>query len=282
MSLVSIVKRAVPGPIKSALRSAQDRIRKRRLFGRLAPLIPPEELMHDGPPTYLAFKENGEEFFRLYKDLCDLKPHERMLDIGCGIGRKTFLLTGHLSPQGTYEGMDIVKSGIDWCSTRISARHPNFQFRLIDVFHQLYNPGGTKRASDYRFPFPDRSFDFITLGSVFTHTLPADTENYLKEIARVIKPEGRCLISWFLLNSKSARLIEANKSTLNLVHILEQVCRTNTPGRPEVAIGYDEAYVLRLYEKHGLTPALHYGSWCGRNSFLSYQDLVLTSPRSGP
>lgn len=80
--------------------------------------------MHDGPPTYLAFKENGEKFFRLYKDLCDLKPPERILDIGCGIGRKTFLLTEHLSPQGTYVGMDIVKSGIDWCSTRI---HPGAQ-----------------------------------------------------------------------------------------------------------------------------------------------------------
>ncbi len=288
--LASAIKRVMPLPVKSALRSARDRFRlrsardhfrKRQLFGRLAPLVPPIELMHDGPQTYLEFKQNGEEFLRLYIDLCGLKPHERVLDVGCGIGRKTVFLTGYLSTPGAYEGIDIVKTGIDWCSRKISREYPNFRFQLIDVYNRLYNPEGKQRASDYRFPFPDRSFDFVTLGSVFTHMLPRDTENYLAEISRVLKRKGRCLISWFLLNPESDGLIRSNKSTLNLTYQVEDVCRTTNLANPESAIGYDEAYVLGLYERCGfkIRDRVYYGSWCGRAGFLSYQDLILAFPR---
>lgn len=288
--LASAIKRVMPLPVKSALRSARDRFRlrsarehfrKRRLFGRLASLVPPIELMHDGPPTYLDFKQNAEEFLRLYVDLCGLTPHERMLDVGCGIGRKTLFLTGYLSTPGAYEGIDIVKAGVDWCSRKISRRYPNFRFQLIDVYNKYYNPAGKQRASDYRFPFRDGSFDFVTLGSVFTHMLPKDTENYLAEVRRVLKSEGRCLISWFLLNPESDGLIRSSKSTLNLTFPVEGVCRTMNLANPESAIGFDEAYVLGLYERCGLKirDRVYYGSWCGRTEFLSYQDLILALPR---
>lgn len=279
-SFMGSIKRIVPLPAKSAFRWARDRIRKRLLFGRLAPLIPPEKLMHDGPRTYLDFKQNAAEFFRLYIDLCGLKPHERMLDVGCGIGRKTVFLTTYLSSQGAYEGFDIVKSGIDWCSRKISKKYPNFRFQHIDVFNKHYNPQGKQQASDYRFPFPDGSFDFVTLASVFTHMLPKDMKNYLAEVRRVLKREGRCIISWFILNSESVGLINTNKSTLNLIHNVEGVCRTINPKDPESAIGYEETYLVGLYEKCGLSLKLriHYGSWCGRGRFLSYQDIILASP----
>jgi hypothetical protein len=40
-----------------------------------------------------AFKKNGEEFLEIYQKLCGLKPDERVLDVGSGIGRKTLPLT---------------------------------------------------------------------------------------------------------------------------------------------------------------------------------------------
>jgi len=286
--LASAVKRVMPLPTRSAfrstrdyfrLRSARDYFHKRRLFGRVASLVPPIELMHDGPQTYLDFKQNAEEFLRLYIDLCGLQPHERVLDVGCGIGRKTVLLTTYLNAQGSYEGIDIVRSGVDWCSRKISRKYPNFRFRLIDVYNKHYHPAGRQRASDYRFPFPDASFDFVTLGSVFTHMLRRDTENYLAEVKRVLKGEGRCLISWFLLNPESVGLIHSNRSTLNMTHQIDGACWTISPADPESAIGFDEAYVLDLYERCGLkiTDRVYYGSWCGRAKFLSYQDLILAS-----
>jgi SAM-dependent methyltransferase len=274
---MSAIRLTVPRPLRRALRVARERLRRRLMFGGLAPLVPPEELMHDGPPTYADFRANAEEFFRLYTGLGGLRPHERMLDVGCGIGRKTVRLTRYLNRRGSYEGIDIVKSGIDWCSRTISRRHPNFRFRHIDVFNRHYNPDGRQQAAGFKFPFADGSFDFVTLGSVFTHMLPKDTENYLGEVARVLRRGGRCLISWFLLDPDTDRLIRAGRSTLDFRHEVAGVCKCVNPADPEAAIGFDKAYVLDLYRRCGLTvrEPVNSGSWSGRERCLSYQDLVL-------
>jgi len=94
----------------------------------------------------------------------------------------------------------------------------------------------------------------------------------------VLKREGKCLITFFLLNEESFQLIRSGKSDLNFGYDFGKY-RTVDPNIPEAAIGYDEAFVLSLYGKYGLTikPPLHYGSWCGRSTFLSYQDIVVAS-----
>src|SRR5207253_6977031 len=109
---------------------ASEQAIREKLFGGFAPMIPREALMHDGPPTYAAYQAGAEEFFKIYVDLCGLKPHERILDVGFGIGRKTYLLTDYLSGEGAYDGIDIVPEGIDFCTRAISSRFPNFRFHL--------------------------------------------------------------------------------------------------------------------------------------------------------
>jgi ubiquinone/menaquinone biosynthesis C-methylase UbiE len=272
----------VPLPIRSGLRKALGSVRHqyhaRTVFGRHASMIPPLELMHDGPVGYTEFKDNAHEFFNYYVGLCGLKQNESVLDIGSGIGRKTFLLTDYLSAEGRYEGLDIVKTGVDWCTDRITRKYPNFKFQLIDIYNETYNPQGKHKASEYKLPFDDGTFDLVLLGSVFTHMLPEDTENYLSEIARVMKDGGRSLISFFLLNDRSIKLIEAGKSSINLA-VKIGPCRVADANAPELAIGYEEDWVIALYRKYNLEikqPVQH-GSWCGREKFLSYQDLVLAS-----
>src|SRR5512135_3633735 len=118
--LTKTLSRILPPPIKQPIRKFRDDLQEqwkvRRMFGRLAPMVPPEALMHDGPPTYEDFKQNAEEYLRIYRDVAGLRPDERILDVGCGIGRKTIKLTKYLNKDGIYEGMDIVRSGIEWCS----------------------------------------------------------------------------------------------------------------------------------------------------------------------
>jgi SAM-dependent methyltransferase len=232
--------------------------------------------MFDGVAKYAAFKENGEEFLRYYIEICNLRPDEKILDVGSGIGRKTVPLTRYMNNYGRYEGMDIVKAGVEWCRERITAKYPNFAFQQINVYNTYYNPNGSESASQYRFPFDNQSFDFVVLGSVFTHLLPEDMENYLSEIARVLKKGGRCLITFFLLNRESTGAIEAGKSTLDLRHGVG-VYRVADPDIPERTIGYDEQFVLDLYQTYGLEikAPIRYGSWCGRSSFLSYQDIIV-------
>jgi len=247
------------------------------LAGRRDPLIPPRRLMFDGPRDVEIFRKNGEEFLRYYVDLCHLKPHETILDVGCGIGRKTVPLTRYLDENGRYDGLDINEKGIDWCQRRISTRYPNFTFQRADVYNKRYNPRGKHSASDYRFPYADESFDFVVLGSVFTHMLPAGMENYLSEIVRVLKTGGgRCLISFFLLNQESQSLIQSHESAVDFPHDMG-IYRVLDPEVPEFAVCYDEDYVLSLYDKYGLriSKPVRYGSWCGRPEFLSYQDIVI-------
>jgi SAM-dependent methyltransferase len=261
--------------LTAALRKVQDRYWLAR-FGRQARFVPPVELMHDGPQSYKDFKQNGVEFFRHYIELCDLRPDEHMLDVGSGIGRKTLPLVDYLSERGSYDGLELVKSGVDWCTTKYTSRHPNFRFHLIDVYNELYNPQGKYRATEYRFPFDANQFDFVVLNSVFTHMIATEVEHYLGEVARVLRTGGRCLISFFLLNEESLRLIDEGRSTIELRHPLGPA-RTVSQEKPEIAIGFDEAYIADLYRQFALEirRPIYYGSWSGRTKFLSYQDQIV-------
>jgi hypothetical protein len=45
---------------------------------------------------------------------------------------------------------------------------------------------------------------------------------------------------------------------------------------PEAAIAYDEKYVRDLFRKYGeIIGPVHYGSWCGREEYLDFQDIVV-------
>jgi len=63
--------------------------------------------------------------------------------------------------------------------------------------------------------------------------LPPDMENYLREITRVLKPGGRCLITNFLLNAASLKLIEEHASTIDFKGELDE-CREGNMEVPEV------------------------------------------------
>ncbi|MBW4576928.1 MAG: class I SAM-dependent methyltransferase [Aphanothece sp. CMT-3BRIN-NPC111] len=243
-------------------------------LGRQDPLIPPKHKCFVGDGD---FKAIGEIFFQIFLELGALKPGEKVLDVGCGIGRMARPLTNYLKDGGSYEGIDIVADGIKWCQKKITPTYPNCKFQLIDVYNKEYNPTGKYKASEYKFPYDNNSFDFIFLTSVFTHMLPQDMENYFSEIARTLKQDGRCLITFFLLNNESLDLINKNLSPLLQFQYEMDGCRTADKDIPERAIAFDEKYVRSIYGKYGvnIVEPIRYGSWCGRENFLSYQDIIL-------
>lgn len=213
--------------------------------------------------------------------LAELRPNERVLDIGCGCGQMALHLEKYLTEEGTYVGVDIHGPSIRWCRKKITSRSSNFQFAHIDVRNQAYNPDGINHAETYQFSFKERSFDLILLKSVFTHMRPAEVSNYLREVARLLKSNGRCLATFFLLNEEQARLASEGANDLEFTYG-EGVWRYRLEQSPESAVAYDESYVMELLNQHGLAlkAPIYYGQWAGRKDGLSYQDILLLEKKS--
>lgn len=237
----------------------------------------------DLPPLHLrryvgplrSFESSGAEFMGYLREIAGLQRDERVLDVGCGCGQMALHLKNYLDENGSYVGVDIHRPSINWGRKKIASRYKNFHFEHIDVRNLAYNPNGSQPAEAYRFPFADRSFDLVLLKSVFTHMRPPDVSNYLSEVSRLLKDDGRCLATFFLLNKAQAAL--ENDLAFNYG---EGEWRYVHEHSPESAIAYEETFVMHLIEKCGLAVEKKiYGSWTGSEDGLSYQDILLLRHR---
>lgn len=229
------------------------------------------------------FSGIGHEQLGYLVALGGLRPDDAVLDVGCGIGRVAIPLTQYLSEEATYEGFDVVPSWIRWCAANITARHPRFRFLAVDVHNEKYNPHGALDASDFRFPYAGSSFTFAFASSVFTHMPITAVDNYLGEVSRVLRPGGRLLSTFFVLNEDSRAAMATARSPMSFEHERDGYWLVD-PALPELAIAYEEERVRELHRRHGLEVAepLHYGSWSGGADGGNYQDVIVaTRPASG-
>lgn len=219
----------------------------------------------------------GKEFFTYLRDLTNLKPDESILDVGCGKGRIALPLLRYLSKDGQYDGFDINKEEINWCSSYITRKFGNFHFNYVDIYNQLYNPAGKYLANTFKFPYPSNSFDKVLLASIFTHLTIADMKHYFEEIARVLKPSGKCLITYFLLNAESVALIKKQMS-FHEFEANDSISMILKGKLLEDGVAYDEKIIKNLYsDNHLRIEKIYYGYWCGRKDFLSFQDMIIAN-----
>ncbi len=212
----------------------------------------------------------GDDFFKTLKRH-DLKPTDAVMDVGCGQGRMARPLIDYLD-NGHYVGLDISASGIEWCQKHY-ADLPHFKFIHMDVYNSRYNPDGRQKAMDYVFPFENQSQDMIFLTSVFTHMLAQDVEAYLHEFHRILKPGGKVLISWYLLDEVTHNITHAE---LDFKYKFDDVSRTTVRSTPEAAIAFDRSYVTQLYKTAGFTVTeIEPGSWARPDSGFMLQDLII-------
>ncbi len=230
------------------------------------------------PPRRIAdyvgdsdFRATGDEFLGHFRALAGLRPEDRVLDVGCGIGRMARVLVPILRPPGSYDGFDVVLPGIAWCRAHYRDTPAPFRFQHADLRNTLYNPTGREPALDYRFPYDEESFDLVLATSVFTHLLAPSADHYLAQSARVLTPGGRLFCTWFLLSGDHR---QAPPSPFRF-HDATLPAAIADPLTPDAAVAYDEGWVRERLSVHGLAlRALHHGSWSGRSG-ASRQDIVI-------
>jgi len=124
----SILKSFIPLPLRVRLKWAGAALQD-IISGPLPARVPPRRQTFIGGG---GFMEVGDDFLGQLKDY-GLKADMDVLDVGCGQGRMARPLVDYLS-GGTYNGFDIVKSGIDWCQDHYSDVS-NFTFHHANIIN---------------------------------------------------------------------------------------------------------------------------------------------------
>jgi len=101
-----------------------------------------------------------------------------IIDVGCGSGR----LATKLAPNGftgSYLGTDVVPELLNFAQERSPT---TFRFEQVE---------------ELRIPADDCSADVVTVFSVFTHLRHEESYIYLREMYRVLRPQGCVILSFY-------------------------------------------------------------------------------------
>lgn len=232
------------------------------------------------PPAHLLegvgwgdFWQNGFAVTELIRKYAWLRPDDRILDVGCGLGRVAWPLSRELE-SGTYDGLDAVRVYLAWCHDGLGLDPARFRFHHLDVYSSFYNPHGTIRPEDVRFPWPDRSFSLVLASSLFTHLSAAATANYLREISRVLAPRGRLFASFFILDEQSRRVIETGPTAPPFTTPFGQGMLSD-PADPDFAIAFDVDWLHGQFRAAGYEIAVYAQGVWRRSGGATHQDLVV-------
>jgi SAM-dependent methyltransferase len=138
--------------------------------------------------------------------------YECVFDFGCGCGRVARQLMLQTTRPRRYLGIDIHRGMIAWCRENLTPLAPEFEFRHHDVFSPGLNPTGTARLA--RLPAEDGEFTLVQAWSVFTHLTQEQTEHYLREAARILRPDGFLHSTWFLFEKRYFPMMQDFQNTL--------------------------------------------------------------------
>ena len=218
-----------------------------------------------GPET---FDWMGRRHVELYDKFCGIREGMTVIDIGCGIGRDSFHLFDTLGDKGAYIGIDVTRDSIVWCQGAITPKYPNFQFYHVDAENELYNPYGRYTSLEFKLPVPEGSVDRIFLSSVFTHLFEEEVLHYMREFARVLKPDGQVYATFFLHSPEALEAAKSQGTTAWKARFdipLSPGVYANDPAFPRGAVAITNATMRRLIDEAGLRLIRPYlkGSWSG-------------------
>ena len=126
-----------------------------------------------GYEEYVLFQERLAQSASARSFIPQLKPGQRLLDVGCGAGFLSLRLAEAVTP-GELHGVDIEPSQVDTARALAAERGcSNAAFQVADALD---------------LPFAGGSFDVVHMGGLLLHI--SDTATALAEAKRVLKPGG--------------------------------------------------------------------------------------------
>lgn len=221
------------------------------------------------------FLEIGFKVRENLKAFCELNSQSRVFDIGCGLGRIAIPLTSEIK-EGEYHGFDIVKKGINYCREQISSKFPNFHFHHQPLYNDLYTSGG-KKATETSFPVEDSTMDIAVANSLFTHLVLEETERYIQESSRILKPGGKFYATFFVRNAKREALMK-NLEDFSFPHRYENYSLMSEKVK-SANVAFDQTFLEGLFAEYGFAiRERRFGQWAGRGEeAIDFQDVyVLT------
>lgn len=233
-------------------------------------LMPPKGMIYTGGGN---FKQQGEQWIRMFKQYGKLNEQTTVLDIGSGIGRIAIAMTPFL--KANYEGFDAVEQGVNWCAQNISKQYPNFSFTYVNLFNDLYKSNGVNAAT-FKFPYKANYFNFACAILVFTHLQPNELTNYLSQTYNVLATNGYFIATFFILDNESKKLMQ-NDSTFNFKHLFGHYALMDKEVKA-ANVAFDETYLLDQINKAGFTIETQIkGYWCGREKTNNndFQDILV-------
>jgi SAM-dependent methyltransferase len=167
-------------------------------------------------------------------------PPESMLDLGCNAGERTVWIAKQTGAREIH-GIDIAEDRAQIATSR----------------------GVRVKTGDLgsRFPYYDASFDLVVSNQVIEHL--ADTDNFVREAYRVLKPGGRAVISTENLASwHNVASLLLGWQPFSLANVSEGAMAVGNPlgihrGEPGERRGHLRVFAYRglweLFVVHGFT-----------------------------
>ena len=137
------------------------------------------------PISLITMKQSDPSI--LPKDILNLKGDEKVLDVGCGLGKATIAVAKQLK-TGKAVGIDI------WSKMEIPGNLPERAYANAKL-EGVRDKVEFKTGNVLNLEFEDNSFDVVTSSSVINN-LHSESQKLvaLKEIFRVLRPEGKFLL----------------------------------------------------------------------------------------
>ena len=161
---------------------------------------PTEEAAFDNPTGDLVYPYLPAAAFR------------SVFDFGCGCGRVARQLIQQHEPPERYVGVDLHRGMVRWCRENLAPHAHGFEFHHHDVYDAHFNPRG--RAEMLPLPGDEGSATLVNAFSVFTHLTQAQAAFYIREVARLLAPEGFVHSTWFLFDRREFPMLQGDMAAL--------------------------------------------------------------------